>query len=791
MNLDKKRFGKEYQLKIFSENQVKLFFFISIIFVLMIPPITSPNSVILWEKISLFNYIRAIITLVSASFLPGASIYSLFFSEDKLSSKLKIDPIILKITLYPILSWGFIGIIVLILDQIHLISNVIFIFLIICIFTLFLIDVCIQKMQYNYEIFKKSSLKIKKKTLLLIFLGIGIALFSISIFLGRLYLFGNDDWVAISPTIYIGEEDLNPLTDRNYPAFWGYIIFGLSKIFGIPFVNTNAILAPFCYLSVTSSYIFFKTLISEKNKNIVLLSTILFLSFSGIFSILSTLRSYHLSAIIFQLEIHFSYKTYSYLTFLLSLSFIILIIKNGFLNQEKEFSLLFYKFKHLILSAYLLVLSFIVYMIPLLIGILLVFIFCTFYKKNKKSKNFKIFLQWLLTIISFIIITDIIMIFHLSNLSLSRFFILSKLTFFENIFTIIPSPIILYLFFGFFILIIYIIFKTIRKYEKSSIKKRRIYNLNKAYKIFFILFTFIVCIYLIDYILSKNNPFNYNFYLFNFIQSNIFFLNFFLILSHIGLIGIIYTYLSYYYFKSINYSSNFLFIWFLFSLIFALIPINLIYILEYDLNYQLFYRNLFSSFKYFNWFNRFWIYSLPSLCVFGAFGILSLLKKLKNINISRKLRFNNLGFKILAFSFITIISYSSLISAGMSFSNSKIRYSDNTIEMVGWISENLPYRSNILIYKDWQVGDTIRRMTYCNTTFFEDIFNKNSNTSQMEKRIDVLKKRQIPFALVSWTYLYPRANYYSFFKNYLIPDFYNRTIYASGDFVLYFAPSFL
>ena len=152
---------------------------------------------------------------------------------------------------------------------------------------------------------------------------------------------------------------------------------------------------------------------------------------------------------------------------------------------------------------------------------------------------------------------------------------------------------------------------------------------------------------------------------------------------------------------------------------------------------------------------------------------------------------NDLPTKFTIFSFITIISFSGIVSTGMNYASTYSRYSNDTIEMVSWISENLPYKTRILIYDYWQITDTIETMTYCNGTLFESIFKEYYNPAKYEKRIDILKERQISFALINWRFLYYIPKYYNFCKNILIPEFYNRTVYIAGDLVLYFAPYFI
>ncbi|MFW9973195.1 MAG: hypothetical protein ACFFDF_23630, partial [Candidatus Odinarchaeota archaeon] len=75
------------------------------------------------------NYFRAIVHIIGISFIPGSLIYKIVFKNDPLSTKFKINPFFIKITIYPLISFGFIGVSVLILDQINLRGELIGIFL--------------------------------------------------------------------------------------------------------------------------------------------------------------------------------------------------------------------------------------------------------------------------------------------------------------------------------------------------------------------------------------------------------------------------------------------------------------------------------------------------------------------------------------------------------------------------------------------------------------------------------------------------------------------------------------
>ena len=112
-----------FQFKFLSENFLKLFLLIVFIIAVFIPASTTNKSIINWEYVTLFNYIKAIFIIVSCAFLPGANLYNIFFRKDEISKKFAIESFFVKIALYPLISFGFIGIVVLIFDQVGVIRD--------------------------------------------------------------------------------------------------------------------------------------------------------------------------------------------------------------------------------------------------------------------------------------------------------------------------------------------------------------------------------------------------------------------------------------------------------------------------------------------------------------------------------------------------------------------------------------------------------------------------------------------------------------------------------------------
>ena len=139
--------NKDITIKInfITEDLIKFLFFIFMTISLVIPPISSPSTVIVWKEIDILNYLRAIIFLIGLTFLPGACLYNIFLNRSALEKKFNIEPFFLKITFYPLLSFSFLGISVLILDQIGLVSELLGMVLYLTIISVYLLDLLVKK----------------------------------------------------------------------------------------------------------------------------------------------------------------------------------------------------------------------------------------------------------------------------------------------------------------------------------------------------------------------------------------------------------------------------------------------------------------------------------------------------------------------------------------------------------------------------------------------------------------------------------------------------------------------
>lgn len=252
---------------------------------IFIPPLPFSQPLIIWDKIGLLNLIRGICFALGLMFLPGSCLYNLFFQGISLSDKFKTDNFLLKITLYPLLSIAFIGSSILILDFININSLELYsVILFSEIITLYLLDIIFrikkQKGKAQKIIrFNLTKIKISKTTFIILLIAIGISLISIGINVSLKYLIPGDAW-----GIFRFADSINDFSEKQYyPYFWSYTSFGFSILSGLPLINVNVLLAPFCYLYVLTQYFFFKALLYKFNDKYAILSTIFVSIFSGFY----------------------------------------------------------------------------------------------------------------------------------------------------------------------------------------------------------------------------------------------------------------------------------------------------------------------------------------------------------------------------------------------------------------------------------------------------------------------------------------------------------------------------
>ncbi len=768
-----------FQIRFLSENSIKFLILIFFMINIFISTNLGSKSIILWKNLNFLNYFKAIITIIVCAYLPGASLFKIFFPDDILSEKFGIEPMILKLTFYPLLSFGFLGISVLFFDQLGFNIVQIEINLVITILALFFVDIIFQVKRSNAINLKLINVNISRYSFIILLLAFGISIISIGFSFGLEYLISGDPWDAIKFANQIGDPNKSPLFLESYPNFWGYISFGLSVLSSAPIININTLLAPFSYLFITSIYLFMKSILFNFKIKYAVFSTVLMSIFSGIFI-------YPLvSSLIFVSEYYFIYKSYSYFLFFNSLALFIAATNNKSYKSLKIGK--FFKtteFKMIFFASFFLILSLMTYMFPLLISIIFLLIYCLFSDSNRKFLNFNYLILLTLMIAGFLLVFDVFLNFYLSyniiewlNLFFTRSNEFTKISIFIR-------PLLIYPVFLLFIFIIYILnkvfFKEIaEKNEKSKMK----FNKSKLYKIVLVTLTIFFLIELffgIFELIFLDVNLSDNFFFFLILDK--FFLN-------IGLIGISGIYLSYYCFKkNKNLYFNLLF-WILISYIFAL----LIIFLEMIINFPLSPESIPESNNQYmiHWFNRIWFYSIPPLCIFACIGIFEFIKKIRKIEFFQR---RNKSFKILIknLSLISILylSFSGIIITGVIYGNKNFRYSNNQIKTLEWVSENIPIHKGVVVGDNFFMGVGVDSITFVRQYFFYDIFEEDFNETQCIEQIEYLKNETIQYAVISQFFISYYLNKSDFTNNILIPQFYNITLYQEGGLSVHYAPYF-
>jgi hypothetical protein len=680
------------------------------------------------------------------------------------------------------------------MDQLDFTSELIMIFLIVMIFGLFFLDFIIQKVRRNEFIVNLGNIKISKYTFIIMLFAIGVLLVSLGIQFNALYLIRGDSWVGVMPTNYIGRDNMNAIEDRtifrHYPMFWGYIVYALSMLSGIPYVNVNVMIAPFCYLYINTIYLLMKAILFEIKEKYIVLSTMLMSIFSGISFFF---YGYHGEVgrlgIMSLCQFYFIYKTFGYLLLFLSMAiFIILTKPNKTLLIKYRQILVSEEHKYLILTAFFLIIGFMTYMLPLLMGVCLIFFYCIFSENKNKSYNFQFFTILIFYLSFFFLIFDAIMLNYLSWISIAQFQIFSQIKFITHKSEINSIYYIIYLFFfGVFISSMFF------QYFLNLVFNRNIFNrvkqdmetnhrIGKKMKIFLIIYSIFLIIEIIGKfyeVFFKIDALSRSFYLYYYLD---------LIFLYIGFIGIIGIYLSYYCFKKNNNLFIILVSWIIFSISLALLLITRNSLIFYpELPKEIPERE---STLMIIWYERFWFYSIPPLCIFASIGIMKLIKIFQNhVGIQKNRYFKHI-IKYTSVSVFIFLTFSGLTTAGMKYGSDKSSLGDNEVLVIGWVSENLPRNSRIMIERTYDIERGLQTMTICRVYYIHKEINENINEAEYNKTINHLKDNEIEYLLISMDFLADSKNISLFVKNYLRSDFYSEKVYDNDDYVIYYAPYF-
>lgn len=744
-------------VKIINENLIKTILMVLMGITIFVPAVPFSDIIVAWNHVPILNYFRGVVFLIGVLFLPGACIFNLILPKSTIHKKLNVEPFLVKLTIYPIISLTFIGSLVLILNFLGFTRPSFIPFLFFSITFLYILSNFLQK-NNKYELKNKiTKIKISRYTLLILTIGLGLIIIALGFLLSsHHYLIAGDRWRAISSASLIGTGDFG-LSQDTYTKYWGCVSFGLSVLCGIPYINTNVLLFLFIYLSITSVYLLIKILLKNMNEKLCVLSSI----------IIAILFNPHL--LIFQ----FSYHSFVFFSLFISLTLFFIVIKSDHLeNRQKlttENKIL------LILSSLFLIQSFILYFIPALMGIGIIFLYGLFSANIKQYlRVFLIF--YLLFILSFIII-------DLFAFNFFSFWCLQFLSGFSgipfNFFQIKPYSLrITYTSLFFYTLLLSTLFLLCIVYKFSSrlsiiinkIKLKINFVLEKKLKYLFVFSSifFSICLLIADVDL-----YSLIFYL-NASNLHLSFLSFYLntLITSLRFFGILGIYLSFFGYKENKNQFFFLFSWIVLiiglasSLIFLRwiqYPTFLISNIPEDYTYYMRY-----------WFSRTWYYSMIPLSIFYSIGLVKVIQKLK----SRSWRYYSYKKinSVVSLSLVALLIFLSLstpITSVIYWENS-YAVTDEEAQLISWTSTNIPRDSKILI-TSWQFKGRLEKDLYLYKTYYLDEVMNNTDYT-IEDLMGNLTLQNILYFILEKQY---ECKYLE-----LIDYFYTIRLYDEGGFLV-------
>lgn len=682
--------NRELRFKILSENFYKsiLIIFMSILFI--IPSISYTESIMDWNQIEFLNFLKAFIFIIGCVFIPGACLFNIFFLNNRIHKMFDVNPIIIKITLYPLLSFTYMGLLTLILDVLGLNKEFFKFVLFLSIIFLYFLDILHQKKKNNKIVFKYINVKISRNTIFLLFLMFGTIIIAYGIHSSVNYLIPFDFWRSINYASQIGTPGSN-IWDNYcgfYAIYWGYISFGFSQLCGIPYINVNVLFIPFVYLYVTSAYLLIKSLLKKFNDIYSILSTIFVITFSGLFYIFNS--DFIISPLTGQGLLLFSFRSFAFYTSITSMALFIILAKTKNYDRYK-FKLSSEDIKVLILIAIFLLQALFTYILPIIPTLLLIMAYCLL--SRNKNQNLKFLNRTILLFTTFFIFFDIFSSYFFSW-QITRF-IFSFFMSYDLIRQkyLLINALIIYVILVIFVIISYLVRKIYIKFYAKRFKKYYNFKINIIFILFSIIFSFLLILEVYFNFLLKNNQ---NFFLF-YLDS---------IFLNIGIIGILGIYLSNLLYKKDKKTFYILIFWMT-----SLFILSSLIIFEKWLKYPFMNPQELESEEIYimmYWFDRNWYYSIFPLSIFSAIGIISMVKFFNKKRIISKIK---KSYSFIICSILIFFSISNTIYYGIFIYNIEFKASNEQAQMFGWISENVPIGSKIL--SDYYDDRILEDIVYC------------------------------------------------------------------------------
>jgi len=675
------------RLNVLSENTITSILIVLMMCTFFIPPVTFSEMAIDWSQISVLNYIRAIVFVIGCAFVPGSSIFCLLFPNSTIHEKLKIEPFFVKLVLYPLISFTFLGSISLIIDQLGVLRESFSIILFLTIIILHFTKIVKVKKDFKMKhIFNKSEVKISRNTLFVLFLTIAVILIALSIHLHTKYLFGIDGYIAISSSRFVGIPDIQ-ITDYlyTYTLYWGYIAFSLSTLSGIPAINIMALYFFFVYLFIASIYLFFKAFLSDLNDKYAILATIFATIFSNMFYIYGNYISLErISFFTFDGIFNFRYKGFAVILIIISMTLFIVTFRKSIFKNLKRFSFTEDWFI-LFVSAFFLIQSFMIYFLPIIPALSLIFVLMLVLA-NKRAL-FKYYFHFSAFLIGFFIFFDLIFDNLFSKQTIgSLFYFFGEFIRFQISDTLLQFYITILSLICLLVIIPVVSF-SFKKLLSFGTKLNLRFRLKPESIPKIVILSYTVLL-ILEILLNLIRTLR-SIYFFTFIL-HLFFFN----LGFTGILGFYLTSLCYKKNKQIFYTTL---LWFMCLFLVSVGPLIVNWFFYPFSNPIGLPANSFFEINY--WFSRTWYYSIIPISILASIGLIKLAKilSLKFPIIGRK-KSVSLSLKLMSLSFIVVFIFSNSIIAGMHFNNETYKtINDEEAQVLGWITENLPSKSNILI----------------------------------------------------------------------------------------------
>lgn len=775
-----------------SENYFQIITFTMMFFFFLIPFNSYYDTITDWNIISPVSLIKGIVYLIGCSFIPGACIYNLLLKKTALDEKFKTSPSIVKLTIFPLLSYIFIGTSVLILDQIGFERSAIETILFLLIAALFFINLLFQMRRYNLLFYKKS-IEISKSEIFILLIGLIVLLNALIIHLSVEYLIAGDSWVGIQPAIHIGDPYANTIDksfEMSYPTFWAYPLYGISVLSGIPLINLNSLMAPFCYLFILSIYLFVKSILHRKREIYSILTTFFISTFSSLYIGISLGMSLvgDLSWFVFYTEFYFSYKNFGFTLLFFSLAILLTHFRN---KSHNTTSIIIYmkQYKNIpfLLGVFLLFLTFMTYTIAFFAGIYILFLYFLIFQE--KREGFQLFIYLMSLIAFFFIIFDFLMNFFLSYLFIyliDKFFYISSFLPLNNP---ILAPILIYSLILIFCMILYVLNKKLLENKRFSLKCNFQYSSFKKIFLIFVLLLYFFFISEIVNIILENTHFisiqlQNSSFLFYYVDK---------LITKFGIIGTLGLFLSYIYYENLEKRLLFfLLLWIFISLGIASLLFLKTFLIDFPFSSPInIPSETFIQMNY--WFRLNWSYAIVPLSILCSFGIVKLSKWVQfNVKINNyKIR---QSIKYFSISLLLVSSCSNFIINTFFWHSGQLRIEDEEAQVIGWMSENIPKESTILSEKpvNSHFSRGLGSMTNCHIHYFYNVFpsslfSDGIDFDNLDEIFDFIFDKKINYFVHNLDFDIVLSNGTRFIEDWLIPNFYNVFLYEYGGLTVYYA----